>query len=70
MLRVAPPWGATTAESRYTERPSRTVMLTRSAETVTPKTVALPPIPATAASVVVFRNHCWPCWAYWPVPWR
>ena len=70
VFRVAPPWGATTAESRYWERPSWTVMLIRSAETVVENTLELPPMPATAARVVVLRNHCWPCWAYWPEPWR
>ena len=70
VLIVAPPWGATTAESRYWERPSWTVIVTRRAEIVVPNTVALPPIPATAARVVALVNHCWPCWAYWPVPAR
>ena len=69
-LIVAPPWGDTTAESLNCERPSRTVMMTLSADIVVPKVAAFPPSPATEASVDAFRNHCWPCCAYWPVPER
>src|SRR5580692_77003 len=60
-LVVAPPWGATTADSLKEERPSWTVILIRSAEIVVPNWLALPPRPATAARVVVSWNHCWPC---------
>src|SRR5580704_10674558 len=46
---VAPPCGATTADSLYCDWPSRTVMLTLSAVIVVPKVPAFPPRPATAA---------------------
>jgi hypothetical protein len=69
-LVAAPPWGATTAESRNCERPSVTVTKIRSAVIVVPKDVPLPPRPATAASVEPFWNHSWPLLAYWPAPFR
>src|SRR5580693_8157962 len=57
---VAPPWGATTTETRYWERPSWTVTFIRSAAIVVPNVPALPPRPATAASCAGFWSHCWP----------
>src|SRR5580658_5428287 len=67
---VAPPWGATTTDRRYCERPSWTVTLIRSAEIVVPKVPALPPRPATAESCAAFWSHCGPSVAYCPVPFR
>ena len=69
-LIVAPPWGATTAEILNCERPSWTVIVILSAVIVVPKVAALPPRPATAASVDALWNHCWPSCAYWPTPAR
>src|ERR1700685_3972125 len=67
-LIVAPPWGETTADSLYWERPSWTVMFTRSAVIVVPNAPALPPAPATVANVDAFWNQFGPCWAYVPLP--